>query len=275
MKIHGRKLKLPTISREGQRILEALSGREVDMRRLADLIELDPALSASLIRYANSPLYRRHVEVTNVRNAIHLLGVKNVRLAVVVVIMRAFTHPPDRVKELIWEHAYATSVLARMVAERACRRRADDIALTAMMHDVGALILATSFPDEYEQLASAQGEARPVDELEREAFGVSHGEVVAGMQQTLRLPRMTLEAIAGFTAHPVFARMESELDQHVAVTALANLLERDVFNAKGHFVKEMPASRETLELAVGLRDGELDDICERFEAMANEHYESL
>lgn len=276
MNIDFDRLKMPGISREGQRIMSALSKEGTDINELAQLVSQDPASAAVVIKYANSPVYRRRFEITNVRHAVYLLGVKNVRLAVVVVTLRSFARPASQTKEILWEHAFGISTLAKMIADVACPRHSDDIVFSALMQDVGALVLATNFPDDYDELITRSlADGTPMDLLEREHFGIDHLELMKHLGPQLRVPQRTIDVITGSVHRAPIVTVHDDADYHQAVIALANLLEHEVFSHKGHFIKQVPDSREGLLLALGLSDDRVSDLLENFQAIVDEHYAEL
>ena len=67
-------LKLPTLPEIAMRVRRATSDENVTARRLAGLIKLDTALSARLLRVANSAIYHGVRPVERLQDAITRLG---------------------------------------------------------------------------------------------------------------------------------------------------------------------------------------------------------
>jgi len=77
-------LKMPAVSSESLEVMRMLEADEVDMQSLVRAIVLDPVLSSTLIKYANSPAHRRAREAGSVQQAINVLGTRQVRAAAMV-----------------------------------------------------------------------------------------------------------------------------------------------------------------------------------------------
>lgn len=273
MAIDISRLKKPKVNEQGLSIIERLSADDIDLQAISRDISQDLVLTSTLIRYANSPLYRRSKEITNVKAAINALGLKNIRKAVFVATMGSFCSADTQVIDMIWEHSYSVSNLARMLALRCCRAAADDIEFTALMHDMGMLVLATNFPDEYAELAAhGMAENIPFHLLEKEIFGVDHDEVLVAMADDLRIPVTTREALFAFHTHAPMCRFDSEVERHVAVVSLAHLLEERVYSPVGHLVESIVESAETLQLGLGIPTDDLENLLEDYEGMLAEKH---
>src|SRR5688500_2662687 len=64
------------------RVLELTSQEQIDPREIKQCIELDPALTAKILRVANSSLFGLRTEVTNLNQAIGLLGIRSLKMLV-------------------------------------------------------------------------------------------------------------------------------------------------------------------------------------------------
>ena len=266
-------LKQPTVFEQSKNILGMISAENVVVKKLAMAISEDPVLSATLIRYANAPLYRRRVEIRNVLNAVNLLGIKNVRLAVYVATMRSFSDMATDTHNMLWEHSFGVSALAKIIAKKTCPRQADDIELTALMHDMGSLVLSTNFPGEYDQLMKHSIEQQiPLHIVEKEMFGKTHDEILTLIADDIRLPDVTRQALSFFHEREPLSEVKTALHFHIAVVALAHHLEQSVYSVKGHPVESIPESLDTLQLYLDLTSDDLQNIIEDYEHMLNEKY---
>jgi HD-like signal output (HDOD) protein len=61
------------------RLLDLLGRDNVEIHELVELISADPALSAQILRVANSPLYGFHSQISSLQSALVLLGLRRVR----------------------------------------------------------------------------------------------------------------------------------------------------------------------------------------------------
>ena len=245
--------------------MEMVSKPDADIMILADLISRDPMLSATIMKYANSPMYRRMVEVTSIRNAVSLLGLKNVSTAVAVATMRSFNVPPNAATETIWEHSFGVSALAKKIARHCCRRLADQIEFSAMVHDMGALVLAANFKDEYSTvMTQAINQQQPLEKLEQESLGISHDQVLVKMAEDMRFPQNTISVLSTFHAHEPLLDVKTDDKMQMAVLSLAHHLEHRAYG-ESRAPETIPDSVENLQKLLRISSETLDDIVEEYE----------
>src|SRR5439155_1434380 len=64
-----------------------------------------------------------------------------------------------------------------------------------LLHDVGRLVLAMRFRDEYWRVVGGAGEVQSIHELEAATFGVDHAEVAGWMLEAWSLPPTIVDAV--------------------------------------------------------------------------------
>jgi HD-like signal output (HDOD) protein len=160
------------------------------MREVSELIGADPALTADVLRLANSPLYARQHDISSLLRAMALLGMDAVRGLVMTVALRNFsssaTHSP--VFQQCWRHNLACGLISADLAEAPWKER--DAAYTiGLLHDAGRLALLAANPLSYGQLLKAGAASRPeMWEKERELFEVDHCEIGGWLADAWQLP---------------------------------------------------------------------------------------
>lgn len=257
-------LRLPAVSEQGLKVLELIGQDNIEIQQLVDTVAQDPALSAAIIKYANSPVYRRRMEITNVRSAVNLLGLEFVRTAVMISSMRSFCEPFNPAKETIWEHAFSVATLAHLIAKHVCIKLREDIELTGLLHDLGALVLCTNYPDEYAAILRDMVERNlTLDAVEREVFGVTHDEITKVTAEKLRLPGVNIAALDHFHSHETQTNIISDVDYHIAVVSLAHLAEAE-YQKESALKETITQSKETLLTILGLSEDTYDDILDDF-----------
>lgn len=166
---------------------------------LAAVISSDQALTAKLLRLANSAYYGYARRISNVREAVILLGMRTVRsVAIASSIMDAFRVPPTPGfdVELFWGHAVAVGVVAEQLARETRAARPEDAFTAGVLHDVGKLAMAVVEPERFREMVRLiVEERRPPREAELAAFGVFHWQVGSRLAQRWRFPEPLVEAI--------------------------------------------------------------------------------
>lgn len=263
------KLKLPSVSRECSKILEMLGKEEATAQKIAKVASLDPMLSTCLIRYANSPLYRRATDVASVSAAINVLGLRNVTAAVMMVTMRSLAKNPAPIDEKIWQHCIAISTLAKVVAAKACPGNAEEVELAGMLHDIGALVLATNFPAEYAELErESLMQQTPMDVLEQAKFGVSRSELSRLVAKEFRLPVRVAQLLEAY--HEPGAAHAN--DKCLAAIALAHWIEQEQIPLQERLLETIPIAQESARLCLGFSQEVIVEISSQAQALLQERF---
>ncbi len=275
------KLKLPAVSEVGLKVMDIVSNDDVNVVGLAHAISSDPTLSATILKYANSPLYRRMVEVTNVRNAISILGLKNVRLAVAVATMRAFCMPPDPIKEILWRHSFRIASLVRLIGRKLFFSMGDDMELTALMHDMGELVLSTNFQKDYTQLFhDAVAERLGLRDQEQLLLGVESIKLLDRLAAILRLPDVTVQALCDFYQGIPLEGVAQAKDKHRAILELAHHIEwhaslgsqKEMNPAKERISEPQLTPMEQLMAYLKLNESQLEEFLAGYKALLGQKY---
>jgi putative nucleotidyltransferase with HDIG domain len=172
---------LPSLPAVVMELLSSIDQEDVDISVLARKVSLDQALTAKTLRLANSSNSGLQVRVTTIQQAITFLGFQATRnLITAAAVTGCFPagQCPGFDHSAFWRHSIATAACARVLARR--MRLNQDFAFTAgLLHDIGRLVLVTSYPAQYGAvLAQRQRDDRPLLDVEREMLGVDH--VMAG-----------------------------------------------------------------------------------------------
>jgi HD-like signal output (HDOD) protein len=162
---------LPALPQALARVHEMLGREDVAYDGLAVVISHEPAFAADLLKLANSSLYGRSGRVGTVRDAISVLGLRNVGMALSAIAVRSRLRPdPARGFDSLahWRHGVATGLCAHHMAVELRTDR--DAAFTAgLLHDLGQLALACAAPAvSTAVLALAQRDDLPVLAAERQ-----------------------------------------------------------------------------------------------------------
>ena len=154
------KLPLPTLPSVAQEILQANKGDNLTTESLGHLIEQDPAITAHLIKIANSPLVGCSTEVTDLKTAIGLFGVLYCsQLAISLALKQLFRARHSVVAELIqktWEDCSQVAGLCLVMA-KSYSINPGSAYLAGLLHKIGALPILR-WLDEQPELALSHAE---------------------------------------------------------------------------------------------------------------------
>ncbi|WP_322465183.1 HDOD domain-containing protein [Azohydromonas lata] len=196
---------LPSLPQAVQEALAALQAEGISATAIAERIEHDQAMVARTLRAANTAFYGAPGRVATIRAAISILGLRAVSalLTAVAVSARfpAQANIPLNFKQF-WRGALTTAIIARELAP-VVRLDADVAFTAALLHDVGVLALATSFPAAYGTVQQYAHQADvPLWQAERVVLGVDHGVAGELLAHRWHLPAVITSAIAAHHAPP-------------------------------------------------------------------------
>jgi putative nucleotidyltransferase with HDIG domain len=190
-------LELPVLPSAHARVLSILGQQVASISEIVLVVESDPALTASVLRTANSAASAPVTRINTANNAIIRIGLSMTRRiltgAVLKETFRSLEQSGIDVDEL-WRHLLSTALLAESEAPDAAERTA---AFTAgLLHDVGRLAMATSAPEEYRGVLERVRRGGNAAEAERSIFGVDHIEWGVEVGRAWEFPDDIVEAIA-------------------------------------------------------------------------------
>lgn len=243
-----------------QRLLEALSNENVTIKEIAEIVEYDQAISANVVRIANSSLYAALSEVDSVQQALARLGLSTI-------VTTVFTHHLAEIaidapiydisENELWLHGALASIAASEIRLRSSRSDIPPtVSLAALLHDIGKLIISRYHGDKAAVIQNLCKEgSMSFLEAETKVIGCNHAQVGAAMSEKWGFPEEITDAIRDH--HTVPVRHASPTTD---ATQLANLVAKNL--GVGYGVEGMNF-RVDLGAAgrLGLDTGSFAEIC--------------
>ncbi len=135
---------LPTLPAVAVRILDLAANPSSSAKQVAECIESDPAVAARVLKTVNSSFYARRVPVSTINQAVVILGLQTVKTLVLgfclVGSMSGLKVKGFDVAKF-WRRTIHTSTAARLLAQRLGEPNPEEWALTALLADIGMLVL--------------------------------------------------------------------------------------------------------------------------------------
>lgn len=218
----------PDILRRLQSVLEDPGA---DLARVADLVAGDVAVSAGIIKIANSPAFGLGRRLQTVQHAVPVLGTRTVAGVVAGITLRATLDNSGVRMERFWDTTRRVASVCRLLS-RELRGVPQEIAYTfGLFHDCGIPVLMRRFPDYRETLVAANAAGGPrFTEIEDERHATNHAVVGYFLARNWGLADEVSQAILH---HHEFAIFDSGVSSEaagsrtlVALGALANRIVR-------------------------------------------------
>ena len=189
--------KFPTLPDVVLRVSRALLDPDADLQHVAHMIELDSALSAHLIRAANSPLFGG-MSVDTVGRALGRLGTQQTRNAVITVaLLKTVPKLPSPYSvRSFWVLGLASAVVARRIAHDLSYPDPEQAYLAALVHCLGEAYLAIEYTERVRGAMQAWRErGGEFEDYLTQEFGCEVPEITAGLLESWNFPRAITQAI--------------------------------------------------------------------------------
>lgn len=196
---------LPPLPEVAQRLIASFGREDLSLRELSAHIAQDPALTARLLRLANSARYSPRERITRLQDAAAVVGLGPLRaLALSACLARAFPPLPGFDRLRFWRQNLATAGYARWMSGL-LELDADMSEVAGLVLRSGELLMLLAEPGLTALVESLCTEADSVFELERLHFGCTHAELSAELAVRWHFPTSIVDALYT-AADPLAAR---------------------------------------------------------------------
>ena len=195
----NRNVEIPSPPAIAIRIIETIQNGDGGLDALTKIIASDPALVSKILRVANSSFYGAASKVTNLQRAVSILGqeaVKNITLSFVIASSLKGYEAGSFDFDHFWKRSVTAAVAAELL-EKPLKASPVDIFVSAMLQDIGIIIMYLSRPDDYNKvLDEKRASTKSVLEVERRIFGFDHQTMGAQALRDWGLPESLYRPVA-------------------------------------------------------------------------------
>lgn len=249
---------LPPIPHVASQVLKLTSDPDCSVSELQRVIGSDQALTAQILKIANSATFGMMREVRTLPQAIMTLGLNAVKSVVVASSAKdLYMHgSPTRYQMAIWEHSLVTALSGRAFGKIFRFPGYDEVFLGGLLHDIGKSVLHFKFPDRYGKILKSVHEGAALDSLreEQECFGFDHSMVGEVLMDTWNLPPSFSQCVRW---HHDPKSSDQDSQALTAYVALGNYFAIGIGKGVGGLESLEAAKKDALELT-GLTDDSLE-----------------
>jgi putative nucleotidyltransferase with HDIG domain len=181
------------------KLLALLDRPEVTSPEVENILRRDPALTANLLKLANSAYLGIPSKIGSVRQAVMLLGFRRLTQMVIATctatIMDRTVPGYDLPPGELWHHSIAVSVAAEGIVRELKIQASEEIFTAALLHDVGKLILGQFVMEDYHKIELALEQGLSFETAENIALGTDHAEIGARVLEKWSFPADIVEAV--------------------------------------------------------------------------------
>ncbi len=182
------------------RVLQACASDSVQSRQLAEMVRVDPRLTAEILKIVNSAYFGVAREVTSIAYAVTMIGHRALRNLVLCISVRDVltrSSLPNFDAMSFAQEALRRAVSARSLAEKVGADPEEGFTV-GLLQDFGTLVLFCSKPlraPRWQEIRQLEPRARL--ELETDLFGTTHDQLGRAIGDAWMFPQEFVDAIAG------------------------------------------------------------------------------
>lgn len=207
------------------RVRKLLDSPESTIGMLAEVIEHDPALTARILKLANSAFFALPQKVGNIAEAISIIGIRDVQdIVLATEVIQRFDNIPAELVDIYsyWRDSLRCAVLSRQMTQLLPQQhKSDSLFLAGLLHGIGHLVIYGRIPElGRKALLEHRHRGIPLHQAQREIMGFDYAAVGAALGREWALPEMLCSVMANHIQPELAEAFRTE----TAVVALANTI---------------------------------------------------
>ncbi|MFW2366765.1 MAG: HDOD domain-containing protein [Desulforhopalus sp.] len=253
---------LPTLPTVASKLITLTAREDTTLSEIGDLVAKDISLSAKILKVSNSALYSFPQQIGSIKQAVSILGMNAVRSLVLsfsFLTMRGGSTDSRFDFKKFWEKAMASAVAAKLILDHVEGVESDEVFVSGLLQNLGQLILAKTFPEEYEKvLQSVEVDNLDHIETEKSVFGVDHTVIGTEVARAWGFPKSLLQPIQYHHNPAGYSGKNSSLRATVQAVYLSDVLTNILFSEKPEAHHKQ--FRKEAEKLLGLSGTDIEDI---------------
>lgn len=209
---------LPTLPVVANKVNMILSNPQSNASELAGIIEIDQSITAKILKLVNSAYYSLPQRVTNIQQAIGLLGYKNIsHIVLTISVFDTLKHTGKSSfnRREFWTHSIATAILTAKIARECMYKLTEDIFTAGLLHDLGKVFMDGFIHEEFSSVINTANDLGiSFYDAEQKLFDVDHSMIGEWITRTWKFP---LHVVASIKHH------HQEFDQRRGFTLSSDI----------------------------------------------------
>ncbi|WP_440877492.1 HDOD domain-containing protein [Thalassotalea sp. PLHSN55] len=181
------------------KLQQLMAEPEPDMNLIAHTISQDVAVSATILKTINSPLYGLARTIADIQKSVRYIGLQGITTLVTSSLIRkSFTQNNCSIAlEEFWQNATNIANTAVFIGKSLGQKKsAEKLFTLGLFHDCGIPVMAMRYEDYQETLDHAVNTpSEPLPEIEESVYQVNHATIGYYVASSWRLPKEICELI--------------------------------------------------------------------------------
>lgn len=193
-------IQLPALPAVAMEVVELVDNPKTSASKLGRVISSDQALTAKVLKIANSPFYGFPRKISTIDFAIIVLGFDALKEIVISISLVSSLQKKSDLyfnAKIFWDHSISTGVIGRKLAHDLGYRISGEVFVAGLLHDMGLSALHRYFNSEFVRIVDIAHESDlSILEAEESVLGITHADVGGWLAERWNLPEHLIEAIA-------------------------------------------------------------------------------
>jgi len=163
-------------------ILEIVDQPDSSMGQIAEIIQYDPAITASVLRTCNSAFFGLKNPAESIKDAVSFLGIDQI---IEIALMKSGAEVLSGKQEgyglhegAMWKYSVSSALIAKQIAQKLSLKNINTIFTAALLKDIGKTVLDRFVMDSFEKISAlVMNENLSFREAEKKIIGVDHTEL--------------------------------------------------------------------------------------------------
>ena len=192
---------IPTFPQVITMVINALDDEKSSAGQISDLIEKEPALATNLLRLANSSFYGFFGQINTVREAIVVVGLREVKnLVLATMALRFYSNSSSKTDFSHvdwWRHSAIAAFIAKMLAKEISFADPNGSAMVgSLIHDIGKVIIDQYFHEVFVRVIhEVRDNNMTFPQAEKKIFGYTHAQIGATLLKRWNFPEELVSSV--------------------------------------------------------------------------------
>lgn len=178
-----------------QRVAQLAADPKTRLEQIAAVLATDPALTAEVMRIANSAAFGRSRQIGELEQAVLLIGAAQIHDMALAMGMLAAFRTKAELSFNFHDRAVVAGSIARGLAEKVGLPDKSEMFVCGLLSEIGAMACAVVDSAEYAKLWQRAGNHQEREQLEQERYGATSREVAGRLLRRNGLPESVARAV--------------------------------------------------------------------------------
>ena len=223
---------IPPMPIVAAKVLSLFNSQETNYKEICRVISNDAAISARLLKIANSPIYGLQRKISTLDRAISIVGERSLRNIVLAASLEGMTGSFGKREKMLWEETIFCALTCHTIAQHIEDVNADEAFLVGLFRHIGKIVMNFNDPKSFRTMMEIyENGKQSLDSLEEHYFSYTHAVIGAAVLEKWDLSKLLiLTTLHHSDEHVCLGRSnkDPEIDSYLKIINLADLIEQEI-----------------------------------------------